>query len=651
MYSYRKCVAMSFNETLQTILKSDPRFVDQDGDLLKSAVIDKAWKIDRHLIELLLDNEQIKAKFFDEIKGHWVFNINTFIDYVQDKNFYASSYTKFRNKIGLTIDGKFLKERGEVALVWPYKDCILEGGQTKEEEKRKEIFFNEILAQDEIDRLLDPKVLTNFKRFTVNGEEPVKEFKRDKDGTIRENLIIKGNNLLALHSLKEQFMGKIKLIYIDPPYNTGSDSFGYNDSFNHSTWLTFMKNRLEVALNLIRDNGLIFTQCDDHEQAYLKVLMDEIFGRENFIATCVWQKIHSTKNDAKHLSENQDYIFIYTKNEENVRVNLLKRTEDMDKRYINLDNDPRGPWQSGDLVANEERKEGYYNVFGPTGKCFNVPKGKHWVYSKKVMEALIKDNRIWFGKSGDAFPRKKRFLSEVTGRKVNTWWTSDELGHNQEGKREQKKIFGEKYSDKLFPTPKPERLIQRIIQIASNENDIVLDFFAGSGTTAAVAHKMKRQWITIEQMDYTDNITIERLKKVIGKKVKKDGKLLEEVEFDRGGISKSVKWTGGGNFIYCELMKYNEAFIERIRDAENTDTLLKIWEDMKVRSFLNYNVDIKAMDENIEEFKGLSIAKQKEVLLDILNKNQLYVNLSEIDDEDFKVSDNDKRLNKLFYEG
>ena len=235
---------MSFNTKLIDLLKTDPRFVDDEGELVIAAVQDRAWKIDRDLVKLLLSDKEIKAKFFDEIEGHWIFNINTFIDYISQKNFLDNSYTRFRNRIGLTIGDKYLRERGDVALVWPYKDCVLEGGQTKEEEKRKEIFFNEVLAQDEINRLLDPKVLTNFVRYTAKGKETVTEFKRDENGMIRENLIIKGNNLLALHTLKTQFRGQVKLIYIDPPYNTGRDSFGYNDNFNHSAWLTFMKNRL-----------------------------------------------------------------------------------------------------------------------------------------------------------------------------------------------------------------------------------------------------------------------------------------------------------------------------------------------------------------------------------------------------------------------
>ena len=273
----------TFNERLIEILKTDSRFVDDEGELIKAAVIDRAWKIDRDLVKLLLAKPLIKKKFFDEIEGHWIFNINTFIEYVSDKNFLANSYTRFRNKIGLNIGEKFLRERGEVSLVWPYKDCVLEGGQTKEEEKRKEIFFNEILAQDEIDRLFDPKVLTNFKRYTPKGERKVKEIKRDKNGTIKENLIINGNNLLALHTMKKQFRGKVKLIYIDPPYNIGGDTFGYNDSFNHSSWLTFMKNRLDVAHKLLKKEGAIFVQIDYHEVAYLIAIMNEIFGIDNFV--------------------------------------------------------------------------------------------------------------------------------------------------------------------------------------------------------------------------------------------------------------------------------------------------------------------------------------------------------------------------------
>ena len=320
-----------FNDNLLELLKQDERFIDSNGELLKKSVVDKAWKTDHNLIKLLLGNSDMKQKFFDEIAGHWVFNINTFIDYISDKNFLDNSYTRFRNKIGLNIDSKFLRERGEVSLVWPYKDCVLEGGQTREEETRKEIFFNEILAQDEIDRLFDPKVLINWKRYTSKGEGKVTKLKRNEKGTIKENLIIKGNNLLALHTLKCQFQGKVKLVYIDPPYNTGNDSFKYNDSFNHSSWLTFMKNRLEVAKELLREDGVIFVQCDDSEQAYLKVLMDEVFGTNTFINTIsVKAKVSagaSGGGEDKKIKKNIEYIHCYYKNSFVIFKDTFKETE------------------------------------------------------------------------------------------------------------------------------------------------------------------------------------------------------------------------------------------------------------------------------------------------------------------------------------
>ena len=363
------------------------------------------------------------------------------------------------------------------------------------------------------------------------------------------------------------------------------------------------------------------------------MIADEIFGRENFISTNICQKIHSTKNDAKYFSDNHDYIFVYSKNLDSIQFNLLGRTDEMNERYKNPDNDPRGVWQSGDLVANEERKNGYHDVISPkTGKVFNVQKGKRRVYGQETMEALIRDNSIWFGKDGNSFPRKKRFLSEVSGRKANTWWDSKEVGHNQEAKREIIKLFGK---EDPFSTPKPERLLQRIIHLATNDNDIVLDFFAGSGTTAAVAHKMGRKFITTEQMDYVNTVTVERLRKVI--------------EGEQGGISKSVDWQGGGSFVYAELMQYNQLYIEKIQDAKTKDALLAIWQEMQAGAFLSYQFDRKAFNERLEAFKTAPIEQMKQFLVEVLDKNQLYVNYSEIEDETFKVSAEDIKLNNQFY--
>ena len=636
-----------FNEKLIGILKTDSRFVDDEGELVKAAVIDRAWKIDRDLVKLLLGDPDIKGKFFDEIEKHWIFNINTFIEYISDKNFLANSYTRFRNKIGLNIGGKFLRERGEVSLVWPYKDCVLEGGQTREEEKRKELFFNEILAQDEIDRLFDPKVLTNWKRYTPDGKQKVAEIKRDENGTIQENLIIKGNNLLALHTLKKQFRGKVKLIYIDPPYNTGNDSFGYNDNFNHSSWLTFMKNRLEAARELLRNDGSIWINIDDDEAHYLKVLCDDVFGRENFVATVIWQHSIQGKGYSGRFSLHHNYIICYSQSHL-FELGLIERTEKHNVNYKNPDNDPNGPWRAGDIRNALYRPNLIYNLNTPSGKIIKPPENG-WRFSKQTMQEKIDKGQIVF-KSDESKVTYKIYLNEQEGRVPETIWFSDEVGTTRTANAEMKKLFG----NKIFDTPKPEDLLQRIIYLNSKERDIVLDFFAGSATTAAVAHKMRRRWITVEQMDYVEDITVERLKKVIGKKTKKKGKLFEEIECDTGGISKSVNWQGGGDFIYCELMKYNQAFMDKIQVAKTSKELVKIWENIAKNSFLNWYVNSEMPEEAINDFieigkaeKGLD--KQKKLLAKLLNKNQLYVNLSEINDKDFNVSEEDKKLNRLFY--
>jgi len=637
----------NFNEKLIELLRTDPRFVDDEGELVKAAVIDRAWKTDHDLVRLLLGDPGIKAKFFDKIESHWIFNINTFIEYISDKNFLANSYTRFRNKIGLTINGKFLRERGEVSLVWPYKDCVLEGGQTKEEEKRKEIFFNEILAQDEIDRLFDPKVLTKWKRYTVDGEQGVTEIKRDENGTIRENLMIKGNNLLALHTLKKQFRGKVKLIYIDPPYNTGNDSFGYNDNFNHSSWLTFMKNRLEVARELLREDGSVWINIDDDESHYLKVLCDDVFGRENFVGVVVWQHSVQGKGYAGKFSLHHNYVISFSKMP-GFELGLLKRTEKHNIHYKNPDNDPNGPWRAGDIRNALYRPNLIYDLVTPSGNIIKPPRNG-WRFSKSTMQEKIANGQVAFNED-ETKVIYKIYLKDQEGRVPESIWFSDEVGTTRTANSEIKDLFG---SD-IFDTPKPERLLQRIIHIGSKEGDIILDFFAGSSTTAAVAHKMNRQWITVEQMDYIETITVERMKKVIGKKVKKDGKLFDELEYDTGGISKTVNWQGGGDFIYCELMKYNEAFMDKTQEAKTSEELVELWKDIAQNSFLNWYVNPEMPEEAVNDYIEIGkteggFQKQKKLLVELLNKNQLYVNLSEIDDEDFGVSEEDKKLNRLFY--
>jgi len=626
----------SFNDKLSELLKKDPRFVDDEsGELIGSEIVNEALKIDKKLIESLLSDKEIKKKFFIEIKTHWVFEVNKFIDYVEDKNFLSDSYTKFKNKIGLNINGKFLKERKEISLVWPFKDCVLEGGMTKEDEKRNEIFFNEILAQDEIDRLLDPKVLTNFKRYSTKGEEKVTDFKRDADGTIKENLIIKGNNLLALHSVNKVFQGRAKLIYIDPPYNTGSDSFKYNDNFNHSTWLTFMKNRLEIAKLLLRDNGLICVHLDHNELHYLKIIMDEVFGREHFINQIVWKRRGGSLNQPNCYGNVADYILIYSKTDEYDFTPQKSLDDDNTKKYIEerfIYKDKNGRrYMKSPLINPSYRPTMMYDYKG-----YKSPE-KGWLVTKEKMEQFDKEGRLIFPEDKSQRISKKIFLDEYEGQPIDCIWTDIY-------------VINPMAKESLdFDGQKPEKLIQRILETNTNKEDIVLDFFGGSGTTAATCHKMGRRYITIEQIDTQMETMLDRLHKVIGKENSK-GKLHPVIEnYDENGISKSVKWKGGGNFIYCELMKYNEKSIDKIKSAKSNKELLIIWKEMVEHYFLNYDVNVKKFNDNQEEFKKLSLDKQKKLLVEMVNKNQLYVNLSEIDDAQFKVSKEDKELNKKFY--
>lgn len=662
---------MSFYTKLTDLLKTNPNFVDDEGELLLAAVQDKAWKLDHDLIRLLLSDDEMKETFFDVVDGSLLFNTNTFIEYISQKNFLDSSYTRFRNRIGLTIDGKYLNERGEVSLAWAYKDCVLEGGQTKEEEKRKEIFFNEVLAQDEINRMFDPKVLTNFTRYTTAGAQPVTEIKRDENGVIRENLIIKGNNLIALHALKSQFRGKVKLIYIDPPYNTGNDSFGYNDNFNHSTWLTFIRNRLSISNDLLREDGAIFIQCDDNEQPYLKVLADEIFGYENYLVTLYVQvryaqKTLSEKNDFQKLIEQ---ILVYKKNDFQPNKPSEEYTlEKFEWEIVELGN--------GDVISLGNRKvtvfkKGQYIIrkvspslsglketwasgsvlkVNASGKFFNdyisIRKDLDGLDCLYKVEGIGEDGLgyRYFTGAKKATSTKGKFYSGVPIKRV------EQLKNDNAYKEltipnfmDLSNFFGNCRHEggvELRSGKKPEELIKKIIDISTNKKDIVLDFFLGTGTTCAVAHKMGRRYIGVEQLDYGRNRASIRLSNVING--------------DTTGISKSVDWIGGGDFIYCELMKYNQAFVDRIRDAENSDELLQIWQEMAENSFLNWYINPEIPEDAIHEFNEIGkdengLEKQKKLLMDLLDKNQLYVNLSEIDDAKFSVSDEDKALNKAFY--
>lgn len=379
---------------------------------------------------------------------------------------------------------------------------------------------------------LEPRILI---------EDPEKSYHADKrvsDNDIFDNMLIHGDNLLALKALEQDYAGRVKCIYIDPPYNTGNAFEHYDDGLEHSIWLSLMRERLELLKNLLSDDGSIWISIDDDESHYLKVLCDEIFGRINFVSNIVWEKKYSPQNDTKWLSDSHDHILLYAKNKETWRPNLLPRSEEMNSRYKNPDNDPRGVWKAADFSVRTYNKSCDYPIKLPSGRIVNPPESRAWATSEEKFKELVRDNRVWFGKDGNNVPSIKKFLTEVKDGSVSkTIWFRLEIGDNQEAKREIKALFKD---ISVFDTPKPERLIERVLTLGSNPGDLVLDSFLGSGTTAAVAHKMGRRWIGIELGEHCDTHCVPRLKKVI------DGE-------DAGGITKSANWRGGGGFRYYNL--------------------------------------------------------------------------------------------------
>lgn len=595
---------------LEQLLAQDETFM-VEGALNKNKLAELARQYNPELLNLLMSDEKISHHFFSKLEtGVLVFKKDVFLHFLNNKEFLPDSFTAYKTKIGLATGEKYLSENNDVVLNFPYKDCILEGGQTKDDVKRQEIFFNETLAPTEINRLLDDKVLTNFKRYDKDGEHEVEELK-DTD-----NLIIKGNNLIALHSLKKRFAGKVKLIYIDPPYNTGNDGFNYNDSFNHSTWLTFMRNRFEVSKELLSEYGTIFVSLDDKEAHYCKVLMDEVFGRENFIADICHKSRASVSND-KIISSSHNHLLFYAKNE--------RKIFSIQKEY----------GISKNLSTFKEKDEfGYYKlvpVDGPGGAKKGNPFyeflgiEKYWRFSKERMQEMYEDGLIV--KKGKSLYQKYYKTKAEQGRQtITTWW--DEGYLTSSASSDLRKTI-----ESTFSNPKNESLLELILEFASQENDITLDFFMGSATTQAVAHKMNRQYIGIEQMDYITTVSVERLKKVIAG--------------EQSGISKDVNWTGGGSFVYAELKNDAQDFKQAILDAINSDELLELFELAKKSSFLSYRINPKKLKK--QEFEKLSLAEQKQILSEIIDNNNLYVNYVDMDDSDYGISAKDKKLNHAFY--
>ena len=649
-------------QELERLLSQKEEFL-VEGALNKNKLAELARQYDSMLLNLLMSEPTISNHFFSILKeGILVFKKDTFLQFLNNKEFLPDSFTTYKTKIGLaTSDNRYLSENNEVVLNFPYKDCVLEGGQTKDDAKRQEIFFNETLAPTEINRLLDDKVLTNFKRFDADGEHEATEFK-DTD-----NLIIKGNNLIALHSLKKRFAGKIKLIYIDPPYNTGSDSFGYNDGFNHSTWLTFMKNRLEVARELLSKEGAIYVSIDDKEQAYLRVLMDEIFGKENFLTQFNFQVRYADKAIATETMSFKpliEYTLMYAKDAtqfeaiqptvpytddkfmwqiqelESGRMEEIagNKVEIFEKGQWSLKevepnmNALKETWISGSIYSKMSYGQVYQSIVEPrvdidgNGALYKIygrgDDGLGYRYYTNPQKAGASRGKMF---SGMPLERKEQILNGEAVKLLPIVNFADFAGDYGNIRHEG--------GVALNSGKKPEKLLKTLLDYTTREGDIILDFFGGSGSTAATAHKMKRQYISIEQMDYIEDKIVTRLNNVI--------------RGDSTGVSKDVNWQGGGSFVYAELKNDAQDFKESILKATTTEELLELFNKAKTSSFLSYRVDPKKLKE--AEFKELSLAEQKQVLSELIDNNNLYVNYSDIEDSSFAISSQEKALNRAFY--
>ena len=578
-------------EELRVVLSSTDEFKQKywrGENLRRNKVVEDLHDYDASLIEALLKNELIANSYTMEVAGNTVLKLGILSDALQYKGYWEDSYTRFQNKIGLVSDGKFLDETSDVSLQYPFADAVLKGGMSREDIEKDDLraeepFLNEVIAKSEIDTMLAPKIFVN--KSTV--------------GNVSEGqagMLLKGNNLLVLHSIKKRYSQKVNLIYLDPPFNTENDSFEYNDRFTRSAWLTFMKNRLEVARDLLSDNGSILVQLDEHESHYLKVLMDQIFGEENFMNEIVWRYRTYVGQVKDYFPKKHDVIFWYKKkNRPSFNVTNVGNFEDTPdfkrwREYLN---------ENGEIV---------YPNYPETDSRFLA-------YLKKYIKQY-----------GD--PKPGDIIYQNRGYIVDDVW-EDIIALDAKNKTERIEEFS-------GSGQKPEALMQRIISSVTKPGDLVLDFFGGSGTTAATAWKMGRRFISIEQIDNQIEVEMKRFDSVI--------------KSDQGGISKDVNWKGGGSFVYAELMEKNQGFIGDIAKASTISELDTVYNRMKDVADFDFRADL---DKFIEQKGELAFDDRKKMLVKILDKNQLYYNYADIDDADVRdlISDKDYNFNKAFYEG
>ena len=626
-----------FYDAVIDVLKEDERFFSESGDLLRNAVVEASNKMDAKLIKELYKNAVTREKFFTDADGIAVFDKTGFGWVINNREFLPDSYTRYKNKIGLVNNkGEYISNSNDVELVFPYKDCILEGGQTKDDQKRNEIFYNETLAPDEVDRLLYPKVLTNAKRYTDDGVQNITEIS-DED-----NLIIKGNNLLAISSLLKKYENKIKCVYIDPPYNptSNANTFCYNNTFNRSTWLVFMKTRLELAKRFLTGDGVLVVAIDKNEQPRLQILIEELFPEYDVDCITV---IHNPRGTiGTNFSYTHEFaIFVTPKGKKTICNRTLaedeiewaplrnwgsesKRTDAKNCFYpIIIENGEIigfGDVSSDDFHPEQtEFVDGKYYVYPIDVKGVE----RKWRYARQTVESIQKMLRAKKTKTGYDVEFGKDFGV------YKTVWTDSRYDASVNGTKLLKNVL----PDTKFTYPKSIWNVVDCVNsvVKDDKNAIILDFFGGSGTTGHAVMEINkdggnRKFILVEQMDYIETDTLPR------------------------NISVMKSIATNSSIVYFELLKLNQNYVDAIEEATTDEELTKLYSDILETGFISYKVNPKDIDTKSEYFIELSIEGKKKLLMELLDKNQLYVNYCDIDDETYGISEEDKAFTKSFYE-
>lgn len=624
------------------------------GDELNRAkVADDLRAYDEALLTKLFQIDFIKDNYVKQVAGQKLFQIDQLEEAVLYDDYWDTSYTKYENRIGLVSGGRYIEDSQDVILAYPFKDGVLTASMTKDDndESYDDAFLNEVIEKDEIDRLLEGKIFNNLKKFDGNGSSEDFRFDFAKD-----NLVIKGNNLLALSSISEKFLGSVKLVYIDVPYyfkkKISGDAFKYNSNFHLSAWLVFLKNRLEIARKLVSEDGSIWIHISEDGMHYLKVMADSVFGKNNFVGT-IPRKTRNGKSDVPYnFSQDFDWMLVYTQSPESAAI----MGRGVDRKYYETDDFPGRPWRKADLTKQttiEQRPNSNFTMINPkTGVEYPVNPKRSWAVSKDTFMDWYKNGGIGFPDDYEFMngnkPFRRVFKDQDEANEKESSVSSDFLlkqfsgvisgdAVNKKGNEEIDELFNRDE----FDYAKPEILMRDILNVTTNEGDLVLDFFMGSGTTQAVAMKMHRRFIGIEQMDYINTVSVPRLQKVIAG--------------EQGGISKDVDWQGGGSFVYAELFPKNMGYLQDVIAAKTMSELQSVYDRMQTGiegSMAPADISFRADLSKIEwDPSKVKFDDQKRLLVKLLDKNGLYYNYSEIDDADVRefLSDEDYQFNKSFY--